>query len=621
LTIYDKNLSALKKNRPQLCKKLKKIKTNEKFEVYISNNEINILDIDRNTLFYDKPKESIKKRNDDYKKYREYPFLYLFGIDNGQVIKKLLQNKKMIQLVLIEPELELIYIVLNLIDFSEDLKQNRLLILMSDEVNYSLLINLIHVSNAKYYVRNFDLILNSDYTGTFYIDIYKEIFSLWLKVLDYIVQANGNDINDTFRGIKQHLQNVDLMLDNPQYQKLLNKKSIETAVVVSTGPSLDKQLSTLKEYQDKICILCVDASFPILIRYGIKPDFVFSMERDEPTAIFFTELPKKSQKGIIFLCASLQHRVVLDAIKSKVIVMRPFAYNSYFDMHDYGYLCKGMSSANMAHEFATAFGFKQITFIGQDLAFGKDLKTHSDEHVIKEKNELLESEIKSDKLIEVDAYGDSGKVKSNKYWVMFKNFIEHHIEENHNKIKTYNSTEGGAKIEGTIEKPFKKFLKQYALENKSKITIRKPNKTIIEKQKLDYKNKLNTLRKELLELKESVDKSFIKVADECKKVENKEKKDALKVFSIGKTMELLDEISRIRKHIESSEVYTTFLVSIIQPLMYSMELEIAQIKVRYVDNPEDNQLKALQWILAHRFWLFSFSGVIENVIQVIEESE
>jgi len=172
-------------------------------------------------------------------------------MDNGQAIKKLLNNKKLTQLVLFEPEIELIYIAFNLIDFSKDLQRNRLLILSLKEVDYSMLVELLHVSNAKYYIRTFELIINSDYSETFYMDEYKKLFGLWIKVLDYVAQANGNDINDTFRGVKQHLENVDLMLDNPQYQKLLKKKSVKTAVIVSTGPSLDKQLSLLKKYQDE----------------------------------------------------------------------------------------------------------------------------------------------------------------------------------------------------------------------------------------------------------------------------------------------------------------------------------------------------------------------------------
>lgn len=58
-------------------------------------------------------------------------------------------------------------------------------------------------------------------------------------------------------------------------------------MIVSTGPSLYKQLPLLKEHADKITIFSVDASFPILVKHGIKPDVVVTLERVEPTADFF----------------------------------------------------------------------------------------------------------------------------------------------------------------------------------------------------------------------------------------------------------------------------------------------------------------------------------------------
>ena len=623
MTLYEKNIAALKKNRPKLHKKLLEIKTNEKFEVYTSNDEINILDIKNKTLFYDKPKEAIKKQNKEYEKYREYPFLYMFGLGNGRAVEFLLKNKQLVQLIVIEPSLELIYIALNLVDYSKDLILNRLLILEYEEINYSILVDLIHNSNAKFYIRVFNLIINTNYYENIYINEYKELLSLYMKVLLYIANGNGNDINDTFRGVKQHLENINLMIDSAQYQKLLKKKSLKTAVIVSTGPSLDKQLPLLKKYQDKICILSVDASFPILIKHGIKPDFVFSMERDEPTSIFFKEVEVEKQKDIIFVCASLQHQSVYKAIKSgtKVIVARPFAYTSYFNLDNYGYLCKGMSSANMAHEFATKFNFEQIAFIGQDLAFGKNFKTHSDGHVIKEKNELIEAEKEQNKLIEVEAYGGQGKVLSNIYWNMFRNFIEHHIIETEDIVKVYNSTEGGSSIKGATEISFNEYLKRYTDTKKKLITLSLPKQKEIDTLKKETLKKSMEIIESLTTLKKEVDKSFLIIAEECKKFENIEKEKAIKILDINNAIYLLEQISEIRRKVEENKIYSNFLTSIVQPLMFSMEMEIAEIKVRYIDNPTDNKIKALQWILAHRFWLFSLSGIIDNVIHILKENK
>ena len=620
-SIFTNNLNAIKKNRPKLYKKIKSIESNRKFEVFVSNENINILDIKENIVFYKSPKDEIEKYIKEYEKYREYPFLYLFGIDNGKVVESLLRNKNHKQIVVIEPDLELIYIVFNLIDFSKDLEANRLLVLEAQEVSYNLLIDLIHVSNAKYYIRVFEFLINSHYSYTVYQEKYTELFKLWLKVLDYIAQANGNDINDTFRGVKQHFENLDLMLQYPKYQDLLKKKSAETAVIVSTGPSLDKQLPLLKKYQDKICILSVDASFPILVNHGIKPDFVFSMERDEPTSIFFKEVSKEQQEGVIFVCASLQHTSIFKSIKtdSMLIVMRPFSYNVYLELHDYGYLCKGMSSANMAHEFATAFGFKQLTFIGQDLAFGKDYKTHSNGHVVKEKNALLDAQIREKKLIEVDGYGKKEKVLSNIYWIMFKNFIEHHIASTIGVTTAYNSTEGGVYIEGSIEISFRKFLEQFASQVKDKIVLDYPSKKNIQEAQDKAHKKIRGILEDTKALKANIDKTFLMVADKTKVLEHLSEEEALKALNMNDTIYLLEHISKIRKDIENSEIYLKFLSGIIQPLMYSMELEIAEIKVRYIDNAKENQKKALQWILAHRFWLFSFSGVLENIIYLLDK--
>ena len=622
--VYQKNLKALEKNRPNLYKKLKAIEGNERFEVFLQENEenANILDKSRDFLFYKNAKKSNEKDIEEYKKYREYPFLYMFGIGNGKVIEELLKNEKLTQLVVFEPNLELLYIVLNLIDFSQYLAVNKLLLLDYDEVDYNFLINLLHVSNAKFYIRVFDLLLNGEYYEENYATEYKELFQLWIKVLNYVARASGNDITDTFTGLKQHLENIYLMVEKPAYQELLKKESVDTAVIVSTGPSLNKQIVLLKEYQERVCILSLDASLPILIENGIKPDFVFSLERDTPTAEFFKQVKEEEQKEIIYVCASLQHKEVFNAIKNgtMLLVMRPFLYNHYFELHEYGYLAKGMSSANMAHEFASAFGFKQAIIIGQDLAFSKDLKTHAKGHKVAN-NPLLDKMVEERDFIELEAYGGVGIVYSNIYWEMFKNFIEHHIQESKDIMTTYNSTEGGARIYGAVEIPFQEALEKFALETKKKIDIDTPLEMEIEEKKLQITLKLDQISVNLKDLQSDINETFLFIADSCKVLENKKIDEAIGTLSIGKIVELLSSISKVRNTIENSEFYNGFLGSIAQPLMFNVELEIAEIKVRYVDNPKDNDLKALQWILAHRYWLFSLSSIIENTLHIVEKAK
>ena len=622
--IYEKNLQALQQNRPNLYEKLQQIKTNEKYEVFLNKKQryANLYDTQKGVLFYENADNVVEAQKKEFEHYREYPFLYLYGIANGAVVEFLLQNKKLTQLIVIEPEIELIYIVLNLIDFSEDLQNNRLVILTQEEVTKSNIVILMHSSNAKYYIKVFKLLAVSSYYEKYYEEIYLETYKKFINTLRYVAEANGNDINDTFRGVKQHFENMDLMLSKYKYQDIRKKKNSNLAVIVSTGPSLSKQLPLLKQYQNRVTIISVDASFPILVQEGIVPDFVVSMERDEPTAKFFQVVDVKDQQNPIFLCASLQHKAVFEAIKGEklALVMRPFEYNIYFGMDDYGYLCKGMSSANMAHELAYTMEFDQCVFIGQDLAFANDLTTHAQGHIF-DSNELLDNVVKQKDFIEIEAYGGKGTVKTNRYWLIFKDFIEQLVEETSLVMKHYNATEGGARIHGTIEKSFKEVLQEYALDNEKKAIILDPidiKEVTVSKEKV--RKKLDDIIGESGALQQKVNEAFLKISEKTKKLENKSEAEMLVLLSVGETLELLNTISDIRKIIEESPIYTKFLASIIQPLLYNMELELAEIKVRYVDNPEDNQRKALQWILAHRFWLFSFSGTIENLLHIIQNS-
>ena len=621
--IYEKNLAALQRNRPELYKQLQEIDTNEKFEVYLPEGTkyANIADTQHNLLFYEDADTVIEAQKKEFERYREYPFLYLFGIANGGIVEYLLQNKKLRQLVVIEPEIELVYIALNLIDFSQYLATNRLVILMQKEMTKLTTIALIHNSNAKYYIKVFKLLSTSNYYETYFEKEYVETYQQFIDTLRYVAEANGNDINDTFRGVKQHFANLHRMLERYKFQDLLKCKNSELAVIVATGPSLTKQLPLLKEYQDKVTIISVDASLPILIKNGIKPDVVTTMERDEPTANFFRAVEPEDQKEIVFLCASLQHKAVFDAIKqdSMVIAMRPFAYNSYFELDDYGYICKGMSSANMAHELAFMMGFKQCVFIGQDLAFGDDLKTHADDHVITEMDPEIQAQIDSGQIFEIEAYGGKGTVKTNRYWNIFKDFIEQLVEESSSIMTHYNATEGGARIKGTIEKPFVEVLEEFA-SKKEKIELEDVSKEEQIRLKKQTKTKLQEIVDNSLALQEDVNKAFLHLAKSVERLENKTLEESLEEFGIGETMELLSLISEIRGKIEQNEFYIEFLSSVIQPLMYHMELELAEVKVRYVDNPHDNQKKALQWIVAHRYWLFSFSGVLDNVVHIATEA-
>ena len=141
---FEKNIKALEKKVPSLAFEIKNIKENVRFEVFYKENIefANIFDKKTNVFLYDKPTIDIFTKLSELDKYSEYPYLYFYGIASGKVIKELLKNYKLERVVVFEPEIELIYIALNLIDFSKEIEEERFWIFTDTLLGYNDFVNL-----------------------------------------------------------------------------------------------------------------------------------------------------------------------------------------------------------------------------------------------------------------------------------------------------------------------------------------------------------------------------------------------------------------------------------------------------------------------------------------------
>ncbi|BEJ66637.1 hypothetical protein B10204_12880 [Campylobacter jejuni] len=127
--LFNKNLDSL--NNPTLKEKLKELSITH-YELILGkdNLDINLKDTKNHTFLYqDSIKELDIMLNTYNDKYLLYPVLYFYGFGNGILFKALLKNKHHKHLVIFEKELEIIKIMFHLLDFSQELEENRLLIL------------------------------------------------------------------------------------------------------------------------------------------------------------------------------------------------------------------------------------------------------------------------------------------------------------------------------------------------------------------------------------------------------------------------------------------------------------------------------------------------------------
>ncbi|EAJ0450542.1 motility associated factor glycosyltransferase family protein, partial [Campylobacter jejuni] len=432
----------------------------------------------------------------------------------------------------------------------------------------------------------------------YYERFHEDILGLNKKLAETfknIILRNGNDPLDALQGIEQFVYNLPQMITHPSYKELLSKRKgiSDTAIIVSTGPSLIKQLPLLKKYANKATIFCADSSYPILAKHGIKPDYVCMLERTEITAEFFNNDFGEFDKDIIFICAGVVHPKAIEYLKGRnlVITQKVLAFPYYINLKDFSYAAVGLSVAHTLSYLATYLSHKNIIFIGQDLAYAENGNSHPDDY---QNSANYESQMYEHIL--TTAYGGNGKVETHSIWLLFKNWFENEMIPNTRKmgITTYNCTEGGARIEGTIEKPF-----LWACENLLDKNLNKPFEKL-EPLSLNKQNEflLKAYYKVCKSIKHCRDfnDNFIKVYDKIKNsfmsLQNSQKNE---IF----IQEIIQDIDKTKTQID--ELYNTQkdLIQILGPLLTQFELNLARIYVLNPKTKEDAFNKSILWIKEH----------------------
>ncbi|EGQ2310645.1 motility associated factor glycosyltransferase family protein [Campylobacter coli] len=547
-----------------------------------------------NLLYQDPIKELQTMLNTYNDKYLLYPVLYFYGFGNGILFKALLQNKNHQHIVVFEKDIEIIWIMFHILDFSNELQSARLMVLNTNKLEIQDYNELCSSKPFFQFSRIYFLELMSYYYERFHEDILGLNKKLAENFKNSIV-SYGNDPLDALQGIEQFVYNLPQMITHPSYKELLSKRKgiSDTAIIVSTGPSLTKQLPLLKKYASKATIFCADSSYPILAKHGIKPDYVLSLERIPLTSEFFNNDFGEFDKDILFVCISWVYPQTIKYLQKNnrafILTSRPSSFIENINLCPYGYVGYG-PSAHMAYEFATHLNYKNIIFIGQDLAYAKDGFSHTKDYKNLDKHE---GHFQRDKgKFQCLAYGGNGKVESSEIWTMFRLIFENDINyfQKLFNITTYNCTEGGARIEGTIEKPF-----LWACKNLLDKDLNKP----FEKLEPLSLNKQNEF---LLKAYYKVCKSIEHCRDFSKILSNDFEKIQSVYLSLNEKEEYLnlaiEKIDEFKNKLEDIKQMQD-LYEILSPLLIQFELNLARIYVLNPKTKEDAFNKSILWIKEH----------------------
>ncbi|QIW63898.1 motility associated factor glycosyltransferase family protein [Campylobacter jejuni] len=472
MTILEKNIQALLSgvNEP-LGNKLLNFIQNKTCSRFNIDENLNIYDKTHNVFMYENLEEEL---NFFYQSILEktprYPFICIYGIGNALLIKNLAKHYK--HLFVFESEIELFILALSTIDLSEELKICKIVLFdcAAEDLEFQIAM-IFDQQSILEYLSLYEMFFNASYYLRFYEKQIVFLNEVCLKTIGVAIRNADISCFLPLLVYGQFLQNIPSMLESIPFQRILSerKNKFDNAIVVSAGPSLSKQLSLLKAYQDKAVIFCADGALSMLEKEGIVPDYVTNLDCRDLAMKFFQNKENLKQSIIALECATHPNIVRSLNAENCMIVLRNKALYQRFNLNDFGYIDTGTHVSHFSYTLALALGFKNIIMIGQDLAFDEEGNSHSKGFDFGEK---FSGEENIDKL-KVPAYAGKGEVLTHITWNDYRIKLEYLFACNDQKAKFYNATEGGARINFTEELSFKECCEKLLTKEKPKFELPK----------------------------------------------------------------------------------------------------------------------------------------------------
>jgi hypothetical protein len=205
---------------------------------------------------------------------------------------------------------------------------------------------------------------------------------------------------------------------------------------------------------------------------------------------------------------------------------------------------------------------------------------------------------------------------------MFLNYFITDIHEASAKMNTINCTEGGARIDGTIEITFAKAVSTIVdrSHKKNKILLAKTPNEIYKLNMRRAKETIDDILDYSKDLKQKIEEVFLDVANECDNLKNLNESKELDKIDFANISMLLDKIDAIKELCRTLK-FRKLLWDSVQSFFLSMEMENAMIAVKPANTQDEIKTKQIEFLYSHKPFLFLLAGGIDAFITVIERAK
>ena len=384
----------------------------------------------------------------------------IVGIGLGHGVKAIFDEcEKGHTVIAVEPVISFIRAALHEYDFSDRIRAGRLLLCRGSREELSMNISIIdeRVAPRDWFVSYLPHVLR------------RYEYSDALRIVSETINATRcNSGTVTSAGTQIATNDVDTipyLVDKRGVIELVDIFKDKPAVVVCTGPSLERNIGILSKYQDRVVIVAVAQALRPLLAHDITPDFICTVDFGE---VNFSHLDRLMDCGVPLITINRTYaRLVQEWRGPMFVVASAPGDDSRLSgiFNDRGMLPQGGSVAHMALQTALALGCKTVMLTGQDLAL-PDGKSHTAQAdtggnvSITERGEIRwkvndprsiikDGDHSMGPALQVPGYYGNA-VLTNVGLQSFKTSLENMIEAipDAEGIKIVNATEGGAAIKG-----------------------------------------------------------------------------------------------------------------------------------------------------------------------------
>ena len=401
-------------------------------------------------------------------------------------------------------------------DLADILADSRLVLYIPEITESIEMLTQRYLSYEDYKITEFCILPGYD---VLYHDVCEDFMNTILKrITDEII---GKSTKEYFQRIAPqhtlyHMRNMLQHRNIWQLKEKINEVELTNipAIIVSAGPSLDKNVQELKNAEGKSLIIVVDAALRTVQKAGVHPDIVCTID-PEPPDRFFEGL---DLDDMVWCCERLTRPWILEHYGKRVYYYG-FFEKRWNDMleetlnYKFPGLVSGGSVTSIAFSLACYLGFRKIILVGQDMAFtGGTSHTKGIEGAFGDNDEYIQSR----KLLQVEGI-DGTLLETDVQMWYYKQWFEKAFKANENELQVINATEGGAKIEGAKNQTLISAIEQECCGNFTFEQMEKDIPPAFEKKEKEKEGLLHQL--DLMEEQvDRLEKMIVKTMEHQKKI-------------------------------------------------------------------------------------------------------